>query len=279
MKRKIVSLGLATLLCLSGAVGAAYGKGAADFTDLAELDAATKAKFDALIAGGVFNGVSDNSFGLNQKMNRAQFAKVGALIFDLEVDDELQVSSFNDVLADDPANGYALPYIEAMKAAGITDGYGDGVFDPAGEVTKEQLATFLVRGLGKDAEAKKADGVDDPTVSDWAKGYVEVALEMKILNNEESGNFEGKTEATREMLALSAYEAQVAFEAAAEPEEPAKPEEPADSTEPAAPSEPSTPADTAPPPPPSEDTTQSTDPNAPNQPNDSTQSTDPNAPN
>ncbi|TYP71911.1 S-layer family protein [Paenibacillus methanolicus] len=47
------------------------------------------------------------------------------------------------VKMDDHAYGYALPYIGAIKAAGITEGNGDGTFDPAGKVTKEQLATFL----------------------------------------------------------------------------------------------------------------------------------------
>jgi len=226
MKRKLISLVVASLLCLSSAAGTAYGKTASDFTDLADLDEATKAKFDMLISGGVFNGVSENTFGLNQPMNRAQFAKVGATIFDLEVDESREVSSFSDVTAEDPSNGYALPYIEALKAAGITDGYGDGTFNPAGEVTKEQLATLLVRGLGKDDEAKKAEGVDDPTVSDWAKGYVEVALELRILSNEESGTFEGTTEATREMLALGAYEAQQVYDETVQAQEPEDTAEP-----------------------------------------------------
>lgn len=169
------------LLCLSAAIyladNAVAAKTSADFTDLKDLDAATKAKFDALISAGVFEGVAEGTFGLKDEMNRAQFAKVAALIFDLEVDKDSQTSSFKDVKADDPANGYAVPYIEAVKAAGITDGYGDGVYDPAGKVTKEQLATFLIRGLGKNAEAQATPGVNDKSVSDWAKGYVALALE------------------------------------------------------------------------------------------------------
>lgn len=213
MTKKMVGLLMATLLCFQFSVSFAAGatKTSADFTDLKDLDAATKAKFDALISAGVFDGVSESKFGLGQEMNRAQFAKVAASIFDLEVKKDLTTSSFKDVNADDPANGYALAYIEAVKAAGITEGVGEGKFDPAGEVTKEQLATFLVRGLGKNEDAKAKPGVNDSTVSDWAKQYVALALNLKLLDNGTDGQFGGQTNATRDLLVIGAYEAKEQF--------------------------------------------------------------------
>ncbi|MGO4271760.1 hypothetical protein AB4Z22_18295 [Paenibacillus sp. TAF58] len=71
-----------------------------------------------MISAGIFNDVSDTTFGLHDEMNRAQFAKVAALIMGLKA------SSYTDVSMDDRANGYALLYIEALKTAGVTDGYG-----------------------------------------------------------------------------------------------------------------------------------------------------------
>ncbi|MDG0810396.1 S-layer homology domain-containing protein [Cohnella rhizosphaerae] len=218
MRKKVVGVLMAVLLCFHFSVGFAAGasKTSADFTDLKDLDAATKAKFDALISAGIFDGVSGTKFGIADEMNRAQFAKVAALIFDLEVDKDVKTSSFKDVKADDPANGYALPYIEAVKAAGITDGYGEGTYNPAGNVTKEQLATFLVRGLGKNEEAKSTPGVKDDSVSDWAKGYVALALETKLLDNGADGKFGGQTNATRDLLVTGAYEAQSQYAAQVE---------------------------------------------------------------
>lgn len=160
----------------------ALAKTVDDFTDLQGVDIATKAKLETLIQAGVFQGVSEDRFGLNDTLTRAQFAKVLALVLNLKVDDSLTKSSFNDVVADDPGNGYALPYIEALKQAGITTGNADGTYNPAGMVTKEQLAAFLIRGLGKEAEAKSMPGVSDKTVSDWAKGYVDLALQLKLLD-------------------------------------------------------------------------------------------------
>lgn len=202
----IITASLVFLLALFPSVLVA--KTSTDFTDLKDLDDATKAKFDAMIKAGIFDGTSDNSFGVNEEMNRAQFAKVAALVMGLDVDKDLKTSSFSDVKADS-TGGYALPYIEALKESGITDGYGDGTFDPAGKVTKEQLATFLVRIIGKDDEAKLASTSSDKTdttVSSWATGYVNLALELKLLDKKTDGTFGGKEDAKRDLLVTGSFE-------------------------------------------------------------------------
>lgn len=182
------------------------------FTDLADLSDDEKHMLDALIEDGIFNGVSENTFGIDLEMNRAQFAKVAALIFGLEVDETLTVSSFTDVSADDPANGYALPYIEALKAAGLTNGINpEGtLYNPSGTVSREELAAFLIRGLGLEEEAADVEPVADETVSEWAGGYVALALDKGFMSNLEVGTFGGTTAASRYTLAVSAYQSTVA---------------------------------------------------------------------
>ncbi|MDR6882952.1 S-layer homology domain-containing protein [Bacillus sp. 3255] len=203
----IISACMAVTLLSSAAKAAASPKSSSDFSDLSQLDAGTRAKFDAMIAAGIFDGLGEGVFGLHEKMNRAQFAKAAALIFKLKVDTSLSVSSFSDVSAADPANGYALPYIEALKAANLTDGFGAGTFHPAGEVTKEQLAAFLIRGLNKETEAQSNPGGNDDTVSEWARGYAAAAVRMNLLGNLTDGKFGGVSPATRELLVTSSYEA------------------------------------------------------------------------
>lgn len=193
----------------SASTPATSAKTSKDFTDLKDLDEATRVKFDAMISAGIFDGTTDTTFGLKEEMNRAQFAKVAALVMGLELNKDLKTSSFSDVKADDAANGYALPYIEALKAANVTDGYGEGTYNPAGKVTKEQLATFLVRVLGKDAEAKGKTGTDT-TVSGWAQGYVALAFELKLFPKADGG-FGGQSNATRDLLLTGAYEAKAQY--------------------------------------------------------------------
>ncbi|NOU96543.1 hypothetical protein GC093_25470 [Paenibacillus sp. LMG 31456] len=207
----ILSAAMAFSMFSSVALGAGIAKSSTDFNDLNNLDAASKIKFDAMISAGIFDGVGEGNFGLKDKMNRAQFAKVAALIFGLPVDASLKSSSFTDVSADDPANGYALPYIESLKNANLTDGYGANSYNPAGEVTKEQLAAFLIRGLSKEAEAKATQGVNDTTVSAWARGYASLATQLKLMENGADGTFGGNSAATREQLVTSSYEAKQQF--------------------------------------------------------------------
>ncbi|MDQ0876301.1 hypothetical protein QFZ77_004960 [Paenibacillus sp. V4I3] len=124
--KKQLSFVLTSAMALSMFSSVAFGKTSFDFTDLSQLDAATKAKFDAMISAGIFEGMTETTFGLKSQMNRAQFAKVAAKILDLPINASLRVSSFIDVSTYDQANGFALPYIEALKTAGITNGVSDG---------------------------------------------------------------------------------------------------------------------------------------------------------
>ncbi|WP_235918269.1 S-layer homology domain-containing protein [Paenibacillus lutrae] len=206
--KKSLSVILSTAMALSVFSSVAFGAKADDFSDLKDLDAATKAKFDSMIQAGIFDGVEEGRFGLKDKMNRAQFAKVAALVFELK--SNATTSSFTDVkpTSVDPANGYALPYIEALRVAGLTDGKEEGKYVPAGDVTKEELATFLVRGLGKESEALAKPGVSDQTVSGWAKGYVQMAQELKLFDTPAGQPFNGSTPATRDLLVTASYQAQ-----------------------------------------------------------------------
>jgi hypothetical protein len=88
-------------------------KTSTDFTDLAGVDAGLKAKIDELLAKGIFEGTGASTFGIGEKMTRAQFAKVLDLVYGIKVDMNVTASSFTDVQAGDPANGWASPYVEA----------------------------------------------------------------------------------------------------------------------------------------------------------------------
>lgn len=177
----------------------AAGKTSADFTDLANIDAALKTKIDAMLAADIFEGVSDSSFGITQNMTRAQFAKVATLIYDVPVDLTVKVSSFTDVHADDAANGWAIPYIEAAKKAGLIDGVTDTTFVPGDSVTAGQLDTLLLKGLGKKVSM---------TGTPWYSDAVKQATELGIHPTGKSGD----QAANRADLVSSSYTAQQAFD-------------------------------------------------------------------
>lgn len=80
-------------------------------------------------------------------------------------------------------------------------------------MTKEQLATFLVRVLGQEANSSSPT-LQDPTVSPWAKQYVATAIELKLLSAGADGQFSGQTQATRDLLVLGSYETKKQIESA-----------------------------------------------------------------
>ncbi len=122
---------------------------AESFKDLQNADPALKAKVDAMLAANIFEGVSNDTFGIDQNMTRAQFAKVAVLLYKLPLDTSVTASGFSDVRAEDPANGWAIPYVEAARKAGLIDGVTDTTFAPGEQVTAGQLDAILLRGLGK----------------------------------------------------------------------------------------------------------------------------------
>jgi len=184
----MLTLGLSPLSSLATTAT----KTSADFTDLASVDAGLKAKIDALLAKGIFEGTSDYTFGIKENMTRAQFAKVLVLIYGVKVDTTLTTSSFADVKADDIANGWAIPYIEAAKKAGLVDGTSDKTFNPGGNLTLGQFATALVKGFGKKV---------DVTGTPWYKDAVTQAVALNILPQATDGSLN----ATRADLVTGAY--------------------------------------------------------------------------
>ncbi|MBD0382552.1 S-layer homology domain-containing protein [Paenibacillus sedimenti] len=171
----------------------------ANFTDLTGIDATLKAKIDAMVAAGVFEGVSENTFGIAQNMTRAQFAKVATLIYGITVDTNVKVSSFSDVRTDDPANSWAIPYIEAAKKAGLIDGVTDTTFLPGDSVTTGQLDTVLLKGLGKEVST---------TGTPW---YADAVKQAKMLGIHANGKT-GDQPANRADLVQSSYTAQDVFQ-------------------------------------------------------------------
>lgn len=188
-----------TTTTTNAATEAAKVKTSADFKDLSGISAELKTKIDALLAKGIFDGVTEDSFGIDQNMTRAQAAKVLTLIYGIKVDDSVKTSSFSDVKTDDAANGWAIPYIEAAKKAGLVDGVTDTTFVPGQNVTLGQFATMLVKGLGKTV---------DVTGTPWYKDAVAQAIALKILPE----GTDGAKAATRGDLVVGAFGGKAAYD-------------------------------------------------------------------
>lgn len=131
-------------------------------------DLTTQQKYDALAAKGIFAGI-DGEAALDRNLNRAQFARVAALILGLDgigANDTKVVTEkpFSDV----QLGTWYVEEVAAAKEAGILAGNADATFNPRGDVTVQELAVLTARQLGltpvQDAKV--------PGAADWAAGYI-----------------------------------------------------------------------------------------------------------
>jgi hypothetical protein len=144
----------------------------------ADDELTTQQKLEELIAAGIFDkDGTGNGYELDAHMTREQLAKILAKLKKLE---EVSGTSYTDVAA----NRWSAGFIQAVSKVvpPLMDGVADGVFDPAGDVTLEQLATVAVRALNLQV---KSDAEVEGEVSDWAKGYVATALENGLIGEKD----------------------------------------------------------------------------------------------
>ncbi|MEF2964273.1 S-layer homology domain-containing protein [Paenibacillus sp. M1] len=107
---------------------------------------------------------------------------------------------------------YFKPYVELAVNENLISEAEEVKATAAGEswgskkATREWVAKLLVRALGKDAEAKSAAGTstgfaDQANISEAARGYVNVAVQLELTNGVEGNKFEPQGSVTRAQLA------------------------------------------------------------------------------
>ncbi len=131
---------------------------------------------------GWMNGVGNGYFAPEAPLNRAMLVTI---LWRMENMPEAEKSSaFTDV----PEAAWYHPAICWAASVGIVEGYGNGLFGPKEEITREQLAVILYRyasGLGRDTEygGRELTGyADAESVSTWAYDALCWAVHTGLMN-------------------------------------------------------------------------------------------------
>jgi hypothetical protein len=103
-----------------------------------------EASINRLAAAGLVSGTSASTFRPDATVSRAQMATL--LVRAYERVSERSLNSAHDYFTDDSGNFHERN-INLAAAAGFTTGRSTGSFAPGGKVTREQIATFLMRML------------------------------------------------------------------------------------------------------------------------------------
>jgi pullulanase len=162
-----------------------------------------KDAIEVLAARHVIDGVDKDHYAPNNNISRAAFAKLIVNALNLKLGDN--GVTFTDI---EEGQWYAEP-VNIAASLGIVTGY-DGKFNPNGEITREAMATMIVRALKYVAPEKDYTEVtttfdDKEQVADWAKEAVGIAYNKGIVNGVNKTTFAPKDNATRAHAAVMIY--------------------------------------------------------------------------
>ena len=155
----------------------------------------------ALNARGIINGKSETEFMPDSPITREEFIKLVVELFDLT--DEGAKCEFTDV----PKGAWYEKYVASAKAAGITDGIGDGKFGSGAPVTRQDMAKIINTILISKGIELKGDGkkfADENSIADYAKSHV-FAISGHIISGDDAGNFNPLKKATRQEAAKMVF--------------------------------------------------------------------------
>lgn len=148
----------------------------------------------------IVNGVEAGKFAPDNRITRAEFAALLVRSLGLV---EVKAGGFKDI---DGSEWFAGA-VGAAKKAGLIDGFEDGTFKPQANITREQMATMIVRALKAGGKQVKADAAvldkfaDRAKVSDWSKDAVAQSLTAGIVQGMTDTTFVPQDNATRAQAA------------------------------------------------------------------------------
>ena len=150
--KRVLSLGLASVMLLGMMV---VGASAKDFTDAEDI-VHTEA-VETMVALKVINGKEDGSyFDPKGSVTRGEMAKMIAVLMNGGSEANTGVKStpsFTDI-----GGHWAEGWIEYCADMKIINGRGDGTFDPNGLVTGVEALKMVLTAMGYDAEAYHLQG-------------------------------------------------------------------------------------------------------------------------
>ncbi|MBR3887884.1 MAG: S-layer homology domain-containing protein [Clostridia bacterium] len=128
---------------------------------------------NCLVKLEVINGYQDSTFRPENKITRAEMAKI-LLTAKGEKVDTTKVDStyFEDVTSEH----WALAYINAAYENKLIEGYGDKTFKPDDQVTYAEAITMVIRMLGYRSNVEMSTKA-------WPDNYLAKAKSLKILKN------------------------------------------------------------------------------------------------
>lgn len=172
----------------------------ADYTDV-DIDAWYHTAIDYAIENSLMNGIGNNLFAPDSNLSRAMLVQV---LWNLEGNPDVSaITEYSDVTSD----AWYYNAVQWATAENIVGGYGNGIYGPEDDITREQMALMLYRYAqykGYDTTQSGADTqdfTDYADISDWALEGMTWAVNAGLLNGKGNGILDPTGNATRAEVA------------------------------------------------------------------------------
>ena len=145
---------------------------------------------------------------LTENVTRAEFTAIALTLYEKLIGEEVYVD-LDSMPFDDIDKS---PYVDDIITAnhfGITNGTSENTFSPDALITREQMATMIVRALNSAQISTVTESVlsfaDGNNISEYAKDAVRFMSDKGIIKGVGDNKFAPKATATREQAILIAY--------------------------------------------------------------------------
>lgn len=153
-----------------------------------------------VVSNGMMVGVSDDSFAPNIVVTRAMIVQA---LYNFEK----KPAGFSSNFADVSKDKWYYDAVSWGQTKGIVSGFGNGTFNPNGDITREQMVVILynyakLKGFDMTSSDKVSSFKDGAMVSKWAVKAMNWAVHNGIVSGMGDGNLSPKTGTTRAQLAM-----------------------------------------------------------------------------
>ncbi|QXM05255.1 S-layer homology domain-containing protein [Crassaminicella indica] len=173
------------------------------FKDLQGYEWAKEA-IEAMAQKGIISGREEGIFDPSANITRAEFATLMTKMMGYATEN-MEVP-FTDVAKD----AWYYSYVGAAYKNGIIRGRSNTIFDPKGNITREEMAIIVAKVLDKQGYEKVGlNGLDifkdKENIASWAKEGVSLCVKEKIIRGMGNGQFNPKQNANRAQAAMMLY--------------------------------------------------------------------------
>jgi len=159
----------------------------------------------ACVASGIVKGYDDGTYGSSLSVTRDQMgvyisrAMAGG---DQNVPDGPSTATFNDV----PTDQWAYAYIEYVVSSDVVIGYDDGLYHPADQVDRGQMAAYIARSRGwvsiDDDMTTASEVFPDVPAGFWSGTAVQACVANDVVHGYDDGYYRPQVTVTRDQMAV-----------------------------------------------------------------------------